>query len=122
MFTWQIISWLLKDHNTWLFKYPIAIMKEMMSWLFKDSTVTVVWLNFSHVQSNSKKWPKKIKFYQITFFLEKQLLKFPFTYQLLSFRKILKKFLEPIQSFEYMPLSGLKWSICPAENFLGKNH
>ena len=32
-------------------------MKVIMFWLFKDPIVTVTWLNFNHVQSNSKKWP-----------------------------------------------------------------
>ena len=122
MFTWEIKSWLLKDPNTWLFQYPIVIMKEIMPWLFKDSRVTVVWFNFDYVQSNSKKRPKKIKFHQIIFFLEKQLLNFAFTYQPLSLCKIKKKILEPIQSYEDMPFSGRKWPICPEQNFLGKNH
>ena len=30
-----------------------------------------------------------------------------------------KKFLEPIQSYEDMPFSGLKWPICPEQNFFG---
>ena len=64
MFTWQIMSWLFKD--------PLAIMKKM-SWLCKDPIVTVDWLSFDHAQSNSRKWPKKIKLC-----------------------KIFKKFLEPI--------------------------
>ena len=88
MFTWEIKSWLLKDPNTWLFQYPIVIMKEIMSWLFKDSRVTVVWLNFYHVHPNSKKWPKKIKLHQMIFVFEKQLLNFAFTYQPLSLCKI----------------------------------
>ena len=37
----------------------------------------------------------------------------------LSFCKILKKFLEPIQSYEDVPFSGPKWPICP-EQFFGK--
>ena len=48
------------------------------------------------------------------FFLEKQLIKF--------FFKILKKFLEPIQSYEDVPFLGPKWPICPEQNFFGTNH
>ena len=62
----EIMFWLFKDPivimkviMSWLFKDPVVIMKEIMSWLFKDPIVTVAWLNFDHVQSNSKKWPKK---------------------------------------------------------------
>ena len=65
---------------SWLFKDPVVIMKEIMSWLSKDLIVTVAWLNFEHAQSNSKKWPKMIKLPQMKLFLEKQLLKFPCTY------------------------------------------
>ena len=43
---------------------------------------------------------KKIKLPQMNFFLKKQLIKFSCTYWLLSFCKILKKFLEQIQSYE----------------------
>ena len=53
----------------------------------------------------------------MNFFLEKQL-KFSRTYQPLSFCKILKKFLEPIQSYENVPFSGPKWPICPEQIFL----
>ena len=60
----------------------------------------MTWLNFDHAQSSSKKWPQKIKLPQLNFFLEKQLIKFPYTYEPLSFCKISKKFLEPIQSDE----------------------
>ena len=56
------------------------------------------------------------------FFLEKQLIKFSCTYQPLSFCKILKKFLEPNQSYEDVPFSGPKWPICPEQNFFGINH
>ena len=45
MFTWEIMSSLFKD--------LIVIMKEIMSWLFKDPIN-----EFDHAQSNSKKWPK----------------------------------------------------------------
>ena len=46
------------------------------------------------------------------FFLEKQLIKFLCTYLPHSLCKILKKFLGPIQSYEDVPFSGPKWSIC----------
>ena len=36
MFTWEIMSSLLKNPNHVLFKDPVVIMKEIMSWLFKD--------------------------------------------------------------------------------------
>ena len=65
---------------------------------------------------------KKIKLPQMNFFLEKQLIKFSCTYQPLSFCKILKKFLELIQSYEDVPFSGPKWPICPEQNFFGTNH
>ena len=70
MFTWEIMSWLFKD--------PVVIMKEIMSWLFKDPIITSAWLNFGHAQSNSKKWPKKIKFPCMKFFLEKTTMYSPF--------------------------------------------
>ena len=59
MFTWEIMSSLFKNPNHVLFKDPVVIMKEIMSWLFKDPIVTVAWLNFDHAQSNSKKSFKK---------------------------------------------------------------
>ena len=61
---------------------------------------------------------KKIKLLQMIFFLEKQLIKFSCTYWPLSLCKILKKFLGPIQSYEDVPFSGPKWSICSEQNFL----
>ena len=54
----------------------------------------------------------------MNFFLKKQLIKFPCTYQPLSFCKILQKFLESIQSYEDVPFSGPKWPNCPEQNFL----
>ena len=72
MFTWKIMSWLFRILiMSWLFKNPVVIMKEIMSWLFKDPIVTVARLNYDHVQSNSKKWPKNIKLPKMKFFLEK---------------------------------------------------
>ena len=43
------------------FKDQLVIIKEIISWLFKDTIVTMTCLNFDHVQPYSKKWPKKIK-------------------------------------------------------------
>ena len=65
---------------------------------------------------------KKMKLLQIIFFVEKQLIKFWCTCQPLSFCKILKKFLEPLQSYEGVPFSGPKQPICPEKNFLCTNH
>ena len=76
---------------SWLFKDPIVIMKKIMSWLFKDPIVTVVWLNFYHAQSNSKKWSKKIKLPQIRFILEKQLIEFSYNSWPLLLSKIKNK-------------------------------
>ena len=81
MFTWEIMSW--------LFKVPVAIMKKIMFWLFKDWTVTVALLNFDHAQSNGKKWSKKIELPHFNFFLQ-ELIKFSCTYQPLSLCKISK--------------------------------
>ena len=39
-----------------------------------------------------------------------------------SFSKILKKFLEPIQGYEDVSVSGPKWPICPEQKFFGANH
>ena len=58
---------------------------------------------------------KNINLPQVNFFLKKQLIKFSSTYWLLSFCEILKKFLEPIQSYEDVPFLGPKWSICPEQ-------
>ena len=71
MFTWEIMSSLFKNPNHVLFKDPVVIMKEIMSWLFKGLIVTVAWLNFDHAQWNSKKCPKNMKFPQMKFFLKK---------------------------------------------------
>ena len=57
MFTWEIMSSLFKNPNHVLFKNPVVIMKEIMSWLFKDLINRGLAL-FDHGQSNSKKWPK----------------------------------------------------------------
>ena len=89
-----------------------------MPWFFKDPIVTVTWLNPDHAQLNSKKWPNMIKLPQMNFFLEKQLIKYSCTY--VSFCKIFKKILEPIQSYEDVPFLGPKWPICPEQFFLVK--
>ena len=91
-----------------------------MPWFFKDPIVTVTWLNLDHAQLNSKKWPNMIKLPQMNFFLEKQLIKYSCTY--VSFCKIFKKILEPIQSYEDVPFLGPKWPISPEQNFFGTNH
>ena len=53
----------------------------------------------------------------MNFLLEKPLIKCSCTYWLLSLCKIFKKFLGPIQSYEDVPFSGLKWPICPEQFF-----
>ena len=58
---------------------------------------------------------KKIKLPQMNFFIKKKLIKFSCTYQPLSFCKILKNFLEPIQSYEDVPLLSPKWPTCPEQ-------
>ena len=73
----------------------------------------MAWLNFNQAQSNSKKWPKKIKLPQMKFFLKKNKIKFSCTYQPLSFRKISKKILQPIYIYEDARVLCPKWSICP---------
>ena len=84
----------------------------------------MAWLNLTMPNQTVKNGlkAKKIKLPQMNFFLEKQLIKFSCTWWPLSFCKILKKFLEPIQSYEDVPFSGPKWSICPEQNFFGTNH
>ena len=61
MFTWEIMSSMFKD--------PVVMMKKIMSWLFKGPINSGL-AQFDHTQSNSKKWPKKIKLPQINFFLK----------------------------------------------------
>ena len=80
----------------------------------------MAWLNLTMPNQTVKNGlkAKKIKLPQMNFFLEKQLIKFSCTYWPLSFCKILKKFLGPIQSYEDVPFSGPKWSICSEQNFL----
>ena len=43
-----------------LFKDPVVILKEIISWLFQDSINSGL-PQFDHAQSNSKKWPKGYK-------------------------------------------------------------
>ena len=91
MFTWETMSSLLNNPNNFLsVKEPVVIMNEIMSWLFKDIQLTVAWLNLTMpnqtVQNGLK--AKKIKLSQMKFFLKKQPIKFPCTYQPLSFCKI----------------------------------
>ena len=57
MFTCEIMSSLFKKPNDVLFKDPVVIMKEIISWLFKDLTKSGL-AQFDHGQSNSKNWPK----------------------------------------------------------------
>ena len=71
----------------WLYKDLVVIMKEIMSWLFKDPISNEL-AQFDHAQSNNKKWPKMFKLPQMNIFLEKQLIKFSCTYWPLSFCKI----------------------------------
>ena len=59
--------------------------------------VTMAWLNFDHAQSNSKKWPKKIKLHLMKLSLEKQ----NFHYVLVPFIvQNKKKIWEQILSYE----------------------
>ena len=51
-------------------------------------------------------------------FFSRKTAKFLCTYQPLLFCKILKEFLELIQSYQDAPFSGTKWPICPEQNFL----
>ena len=84
----------------------------------------MAWLNLTmpnQTVKNSLK-AKKIKLLQMNFFLKKQLIKFSCIYWLLSFWKILKKFLGQIQSYEDMPFSGPKWPICHDQKNFGTNH
>ena len=56
------------------------------------------------------------------FFLEKLLIEFSCSYYPLSFGKILKTFLEPIQSYEDVSFLSLKWAICLEQKFFGTYH
>ena len=84
----------------------------------------MAWLNLTMPNQTVKNGlkAKKIKLPQMNFFLEKQLIKFSCTYWPLSFCKILKKFLAPIQSYGNVPFSDPKWPICHEQNFFGTNY
>ena len=41
----------------WLFKDAVVIMKEIISWLFKDPINSGL-ACFDHAEPDSKKWPK----------------------------------------------------------------
>ena len=56
------------------------------------------------------------------FFWKKLLISFSSTYWPLSFCKILKKLLEPIQSYEDVPFSGPKYPSLSWAKFFGTNH
>ena len=84
----------------------------------------MAWLNLTMPNQTVKNGlkAKKIKLPQMNFFLEKQLIKFSCTYWPLSFCKIKKKILGPIQSYEDVPFSGPRWPICHEQNFFGRYH
>ena len=65
---------------------------------------------------------KKIKLPEMNFFLQKQLMKFSSTYWPLSFCKILKKFLGPIQSYEDVHFLAQNGPFVMNKTFLGTNH
>ena len=109
---------------SWLFKDPVVIMKEIMSWMFQDP-VNSAWLILTMANQTVKNGlkAKKIKLPQVHFsFLKRQLIKFSCTYWLLSFCKILKKFLGLIQSYDEVPFLGPKWPICHKQKIFGTNH
>ena len=81
MFTWEIMSSLFKNPNHVLFKDPVVILKEIMPWQLRIQ-LTVAWLNLAmpnQTVKNSLK-AKQIKLPQMSFVLEKQLIKFSCTY------------------------------------------
>ena len=79
----------------------------------------MAWLNLTMSNQTVKKGIKaeKIKLLQMNFFLEKQLIKFSCAYWLLSFCKIFKNFLGPIQSYEDVPYQGPRWPISHEQFF-----
>ena len=87
---------------SWLFEGLVVIIKEITPWLFKDP--------INRGQMNEK---------ILIFFLEKQLIKFSFAYWPLSFCKILKKFLQQIQSYEDV-IFGTQMVHLPQTNFFLK--
>ena len=80
----------------------------------------MTWLNLTLPNKTVKNGlkAKKIELPQMNFLLKKQLIKFSCTYWSLSFCKILKKFLGPIQNYEDVPFSGPKKPICHKQFFL----
>ena len=102
---------------SWLFKDPVVIMKEIMPWLLRIQ-LTVTWLNLTmpnQTVKNSLK-AKKIELPQMNFVLEKQLIKFSCTYQLLLI-------LELIQSCEDVRhFWDQNSTFAPNKIFLGINH
>ena len=84
----------------------------------------MAWLNLTMPNQTVKNGlkAKKIKLPQMNFFLEKQLIKFSCTYWPLSFCKILKKFLKPIQIYEDVPFSGPKYPNLSWTKYFGTNH
>ena len=87
--------------------------------------LTVAWLNLTMPNQTVKNGlkAKKIKLPQMSFFIKKQLIIiFSCTYWPLLFCKIFKKFFELIQSYDNVPCSGPKWSICPEQKLFGTNH
>ena len=84
----------------------------------------MAWLNLTMSNQTVKNGlkAKKIKLLQMNFFLEKQQIKFSCTYGPLSFCKIFKKILGPIQSYEDVSFSGPRWPICCEQIFFGTNH
>ena len=66
---------------SWLFKGPVVIMKEIMSWMFKDPINSGL-AQFDHAQSNRKSGlkAKGIKLPQMNFFLKKLLIKYSCSY------------------------------------------
>ena len=64
-----------------LFKDPVVIMKEIISWLFKDPINTdLLHLTITNQTVTNGLKAKNIKLPQRKFFLEKQLIKFSCTY------------------------------------------
>ena len=68
MFTWEIISSLFKNPNHVLLKDPVVIMKEIMSWLFKD-LINSKLAQIDHGQSTAKNGPKAKKITLPQFFI-----------------------------------------------------
>ena len=101
-----------------MFRDPVVIMKEIMSWLFKDpinSDLLNLTLPNQPVKNSLK--AKKIKLPPNDFFSRKTPNK-SFMYLLTPLCKILKKFLWPMQSYDDVPCSGTKWPICHEQIFL----